>query len=48
MKATPSTGLDCISMKTIKNLPKPLEQPILNLINSTVGTTEIPQQLKTK
>ena len=46
MKATPSTGVDGISMKTIKNLQKPLEQPILNLINSTFGTTEYPSNLK--
>ena len=46
MKATPSTGIDQISMKTIKKLQKTLEASLLNLINTTIGTTEYPQSLK--
>ena len=46
MRATPSTGVDLISMKTLKNLMKPLENSLLNLVNTTIGTTNYPSQLK--
>ena len=46
MRSTPSTGIDMISMKSIKNLQKPLESAILNLVNTTLGTTLYPSQLK--
>ena len=46
MKSTPSTEVDLISMKTLNNLQKPLEPAILNLINTTTGTTEYPIKLK--
>ena len=42
MKSTPSTGVDLISMKTIKNIQKPIEATLLNLVNTTLATTQYP------
>ena len=46
MKASTSTATDNLSMKTIKNLYKVLQLPILNLINSTIATSIYPNNLK--
>ena len=46
MKPTPSTGVDGISVKTLKNLLSTIEKAILNLVNTTIGTTQYPKILK--
>ena len=46
MKPTPSTGVDGISVKTLKNLLPTIEKAILNLVNTTIGTTQYPKILK--
>ena len=46
MKPTPSTGVDGISVKTLKNLLPTIEKAILNLVNTTIGTTQYPKSLK--
>ena len=46
IKPTNSTGIDTISMKTLKELFKPLEGAILNLINTSITNAEYPDNLK--
>ena len=46
IKPTNSTGIDTISMKTLKELMKTLEGPVLNLINTTISTGIYPDNLK--
>ena len=46
MKATPSTGVDNISLKTIKQLLPVIKYQILNLVNSTIKTGIYPKNLK--
>ena len=47
MKATPSTGIDDLSLKTLKNLQPTIDQALLNIINTTFGTAKYPNCLKT-
>ena len=46
IKPTPSSGIDTISTKTIKNILPPLIQPIHNLINSIIKSSKYPKILK--
>ena len=46
-KASGSTALDQISMRTLKNIYPSIKYPLLNLINSSISTTIYPQGLKT-
>ena len=46
MKPGSSTSADMISMRTIKKLFVTLKYPLLNLINTTITTSEYPQNLK--
>ena len=46
-KPSGSTGLDNLSMRTIKNLQKTLEPLLLNLINSVIEQENYPDNLKT-
>ena len=46
MKPTPSSGMDGLSLKTIKRVIKPLLKSILNLVNTTINTGTYPSSLK--
>ena len=46
MKPTPSSGIDTISIKTIKQILPAVEKGILNLINTSFSTGIYPQKLK--
>ena len=46
MKPTPSSGIDNISIKTIKQIYPIIKKSILNLINSIITTGQYPQELK--
>ena len=48
IKPTNSTGLNAILMKTLKELFKPLEGAILNLINTSIQTAQYLDNLKNK
>ena len=47
MKATPSTGVDELSLKTLKNLQPTIDAALLNIVNTTIGTAKYPTALKT-
>ena len=47
IKPTNSTGLDKISMRTLKEIFKSIEGAVLNLINSAITQSEYPSNLKT-
>ena len=46
MKPTASSGVDGLSLKTIKRITKPLLKSILNLVNTTINTATYPKSLK--
>ena len=46
-KPTNSTGIDQLSMKTLKEIFKPIEGAVLNLINTSISTSTYPSNLKT-
>ena len=46
MKSTPSSGIDNVSLRTIKQIYPIFKKSILNLINTTINTGEYPQSLK--
>ena len=46
MKATNSTGVDGISMKTLKMLQDTIEPVLLNIINTSIVTNTFPNSLK--
>ena len=46
MKATPSSGIDNVSLRTIKQIYPVLKKSILNLVNATINNGEYPQSLK--
>ena len=45
-KSTNSTGWDTISIKTLKTIQKPIEQVLLNIINTSISTQNYPDNLK--
>ena len=47
IKPTQSTGLDYISMKSIKEVFKSIEGAVLNLVNTSISTGWYPNNLKT-
>ena len=46
MKSSPSAGIDCISMKTLKQIFPAVEAGVLNLINTCFTTGVYPRDLK--
>ena len=47
MKTTPSSGIDNLSIKTIKQILPAVESSILNLVNTAFSTGKYPKDLKT-
>ena len=47
MKPTPSSGVDGVSIKTLKRILKPIAPTMLNLVNTCMTTAEYPKNLKT-